>query len=251
MLRIKNLCVQVEKQPLLKGIDLKISPGEVHALMGPNGSGKSTLAKVIAGHPDYPVSRGEILYETSLKYRSIQTWSAEDRAREGIFLAFQYPTEIAGVSNLELLKASFEAICKHQGVAPLSPERFLSLVREKADLVGLAESFLYRPVNAGLSGGEKKRNEILQLAVLNPRLAVLDETDSGLDVDSLAQVGKALKKLKTKDNALLLITHYSRLLHYVEPDYVHLMKDGKIQHSGPKTLADELEKKGYAHSSLK
>ena len=196
MLKIQNLHAHTENHPILKGINLEIKAGEIHAIMGPNGSGKSTLAKVIAGHPEYEVNQGKILYEKNFDYEDISKWTPEERAKEGIFMAFQYPVEVPGVSNLNLLKASFNSICKHQGVPEMKEEDFIRLVRKKADTVGLPFSFLERSVNEDFSGGEKKRNEILQMAVLSPRLAVLDETDSGLDVDSMTMIAQALNNLK-------------------------------------------------------
>ncbi len=232
---------------ILNGISLEIKAGEIHAIMGPNGSGKSTLAKVIAGHPEYEISQGKILYEKNFGFEDISKWTPEERAKEGLFMAFQYPVTVPGVSNFNLLKASFNSICKHQGVPEMGEEQFTALVTQKTKLVGLPFSFLHRSVNEDFSGGEKKRNEILQMAVLSPRLAVLDETDSGLDVDSMTLVANALNKLKSKQMALLLITHYNRLLKHIKPDFVHIMKAGKIQKSGNHNLADELEEKGYTH----
>ena len=245
MLKIENLYVKAGEQVILEGIELEVKAGEVHAVMGPNGSGKSTLAKVIAGHPEYEISRGKILYESTLQYEDIGDWAPEKRTKEGLFMTFQYPVEVPGVSNFNLLKTSFNSICKHQGVPEMSEEDFTALVKEKADLVGLPFSFLERSVNEDFSGGEKKRNEILQLAVLSPKLAVLDETDSGLDVDSMALTARALNKMRSKKNAFLLITHYNRLLKHIQPDFVHIMKDGKIKKSGDYMLAAELEKTGY------
>ena len=245
MLKIKNLCVQAEKIDILKGINLQIKAGEIHAVMGPNGSGKSTLAKVLAGHPDYKIQAGEILFEKNLQYIDIKNMSPEERAKEGLFMAFQYPVEVPGVSNLNFLRAGLNAVCKHQGAPELSQEQFTALVKEKARLVDLPFSFLNRPINEGFSGGEKKRNEILQLAVLSPRLAVLDETDSGLDVDSMILTAKALNKIKSRDKAFLIITHYNRLLNYIKPDKVHIMKDGVIQKTGGPKLASQLEETGY------
>jgi len=245
MLEIKDLHVNVEGKPVLKGLNLKINAGEVHAVMGPNGSGKSTLSKVIAGHPDYEVTGGSIKYDVNFVDRDLMAMEPDERAREGIFLAFQYPTEIPGVSNMTFLRTSFNAVSKHQGAGELDETAFTSLVAEKAKTVEFDPSFLDRNVNEGFSGGEKKRNEILQMALLNPRLAVLDETDSGLDIDSLRIVANGVNKMRRSDNAMLLITHYQRLLDYIVPDFVHVLMDGKIVKSGDKTLALKLEKEGY------
>ena len=247
MLKIQNLYAQTDNHPILKGINLEIKAGEIHAIMGPNGCGKSTLAKLIAGHPEYEINKGKILYEKIFEYEDISNWTPEERAKEGIFMAFQYPVEVPGVSNFNLLKASFNSICKHQGVPEMNKEDFIALVKQKAEQVGIPFSFLHRSVNKDFSGGEKKRNEILQMAVLSPRLAILDETDSGLDVDSMTMIAQALNKLKSKQNAFLLITHYNRFLNHITPDFVHIMKEGKIQKSGDHQLADELEKTGYTH----
>jgi Fe-S cluster assembly ATP-binding protein len=241
MLEVKNLHASIEGNEILKGIDLKINAGEIHAIMGPNGSGKSTLAQVLAGREEYEVTDGEVLYNGA----NLLELSPEDRAREGIFLAFQYPIEIPGVSNTNLLKTALNEIRKYKGEEELDTMDFLSLLKEKIKLVDLDQSFLKRGVNEGFSGGEKKRNEIFQLAVLNPKLAILDETDSGLDVDALKIVANGVNKLKTKDNAILVITHYQRLLNYIVPDYVHVLHDGKIVKSGGKELALELDDIGY------
>jgi Fe-S cluster assembly ATP-binding protein len=241
MLEVKNLHASIEGNEILKGIDLKINAGEIHAIMGPNGSGKSTLAQVLAGREEYEVTDGEVLYNGA----NLLELSPEDRAREGIFLAFQYPIEIPGVSNTNLLKTALNEIRKYKGEEELDTMDFLSLLKEKIKLVDLDQSFLKRGVNEGFSGGEKKRNEIFQLAVLNPKLAILDETDSGLDVDALKIVANGVNKLKTKDNATLVITHYQRLLNYIVPDYVHVLHDGKIVKSGGKELALELDDIGY------
>jgi Fe-S cluster assembly ATP-binding protein len=241
MLEVKNLHASIEGNEILKGIDLKINAGEVHAIMGPNGSGKSTLAQVLAGREEYEVTDGEVLY----KGTNLLELSPEDRAREGIFLAFQYPIEIPGVSNTNLLKTALNEIRKYKGEEELDTFDFLTLLKEKIKLVDLDQSFLKRSVNEGFSGGEKKRNEIFQLAVLSPKLAILDETDSGLDIDALKVVANGVNKLKTKDNATLVVTHYQRLLNYIVPDFVHVLHDGKIVKSGGKELALELEDIGY------
>lgn len=241
MLSIKNLTANVEDKPILKGLNLDVGPGEVHAIMGPNGSGKSTLANVLAGRQNYQVTGGEIHYLG----KDLLELNPEERAREGIFMAFQYPVEIPGVSNIYLMKASVNAIRKHQGLDELDAMDFLTLVKQKLRLVQMKDEFLYRFVNAGFSGGEKKRNEILQMAVLEPKLAILDETDSGLDIDALKIVADGVNALRGEDRSVLLVTHYQRLLDYIVPDHVHVLADGKIVRSGDKSLALELEDKGY------
>ena len=241
MLSIKDLKAGIEGKEILKGISLEVKPGEVHAIMGPNGSGKSTLASVLAGRENFHVSGGKVLFEG----KDLLELSPEDRAREGIFLAFQYPVEIPGVSNTNFMKTAVNEIRKYKGLEPLSSVEFLKLLREKAALVDLDKAMTSRYVNVGFSGGEKKRNEIFQLAMLNPKLSILDETDSGLDIDALRIVAEGVNKLKTKDNAFVLITHYQRLLNYIVPDYVHILNDGKIIMSGGKDLALKLEEKGY------
>ena len=241
LLEIKNLHANVEGTEILKGINLKVNAGEVHAIMGPNGSGKSTLASVLAGREEYEVTQGEVLYNG----KNLLELSPEDRAREGVFLAFQYPVEIPGVSNTNLLKTAVNEIRKYKGEEELDSMDFLSLLKEKSKLVELDKAFLSRSVNEGFSGGEKKRNEIFQMAVLNPKLAILDETDSGLDIDALRIVANGVNKLKAKDNATILVTHYQRLLDYIIPDFVHVLYKGKIVKSGGKDLALELEEKGY------
>ena len=245
MFEIKNLHVKINDTEILRGIDLKINAGEVHAMMGPNGSGKSTLAKVIAGHPDYEVTEGEILYDVNFKKVNILELEPEERAQEGIFLAFQYPVEIPGVSISAFLRAAFNASCRHQGAEEMDPLDFDAFLRKKMNLLEMDEKFINRPVNVDFSGGEKKRNEIMQMAVLNPRLAVLDETDSGLDIDSMRIVADGVNKLRNKNNAMLVITHYQRLLNYIVPDFVHILIDGKITRSSGKELAMEVEGKGY------
>ena len=241
LLEIKNLHANVEGKEILKGINLEVKAGEVHAIMGPNGSGKSTLASVLAGREEYEVTEGEVLYNG----KNLLDLSPEDRAREGIFLAFQYPVEIPGVSNTNLLKTAVNEIRKYRGEEELDAMDFLTLLKEKSKLVEIDQKFLSRAVNEGFSGGEKKRNEIFQMAVLNPTLAILDETDSGLDIDALRIVANGVNKLKTKENATIVVTHYQRLLDYIVPDFVHVLYNGKIVKSGGKELALELEEKGY------
>ena len=241
MLTIKDLQVRIENKQILKGLDLAVNAGEVHAIMGPNGSGKSTLASVLAGRDGYDVTAGKVEYDG----RDLFELSPEQRAREGIFLAFQYPVEIPGVNNIYLLKAALNAIRAHQGQPPLDAVEFLQVVRQKMQLVNMDESLLNRSVNEGFSGGEKKRNEIFQMAVLEPRLAILDETDSGLDIDALKTVAEGVNTLRNESRAIVLVTHYQRLLNYIVPDYVHVLSDGKIIRSGDRGLAVELEEKGY------
>ena len=241
MLQIRNLQVGIEDKPILKGIDLTVNGGEVHAIMGPNGSGKSTLASVLAGRDGYDVTGGEALYNGN----DLLDLAPEERAREGVFLAFQYPVEIPGVNSAYFLRSAVNAVRKHRGEEELDAMNFLKAVKVKMKELGLGEDFLKRPVNAGFSGGEKKRNEILQMTMLDPRLAILDETDSGLDIDALRIVADGINRLRGPDRAILLITHYQRLLNYVAPDYVHVLHDGRIIKSGDKSLALELEEKGY------
>ena len=242
LLEIQNLHASVDGNEILHGVDLTLNPGEVHAIMGPNGSGKSTLAAVLAGKDDYEITQGRVL----LDGQDLLAMAPEIRAREGVFLAFQYPVEIPGVSNTYFLRAALNAVRKHRGLPEYDAMSFLRLVREKVKLIGLDESLLQRPVNEGFSGGEKKRNEIFHMAVLEPRLCVLDETDSGLDIDALRIVADGVNSLRSAERSFLVITHYQRLLNYIVPDFVHVLIDGRIVRSGDKNLALELEEKGYA-----
>ena len=242
MLEIRNLHATAGDREILKGVNLTINRGEVHAIMGPNGSGKSTLAHVLAGRETCVATAGEVLYQG----KDLLAMQPEDRAREGVFLAFQYPIEIPGVSNMYLLKSALNAIRKHQGLSEVDAMDFLALIKEKMKLVEMDETFMNRAVNEGFSGGEKKRNEIFQMAVLEPKLAILDETDSGLDIDALRIVAAGVNKLRSADRAFIVVTHYQRLLEYIVPDYVHVLMDGRIVKSGGKELALELEDKGYA-----
>ena len=241
MLEITNLKASIGDTEILQGLTLGVKAGEVHAIMGPNGSGKSTLAQVVAGHPDYVVTEGSITYMGN----DLLELEAEDRAREGIFLGFQYPVEIPGVNNAYLLKAALNAKRKHQGLDEIDAFEFLKLAKEKMALLGMDPKLLNRGVNEGFSGGEKKRNEILQMAVLEPSLAILDETDSGLDIDALRAVAEGVNSLRSPERAIVLVTHYQRLLDYIEPDYVHVLSAGRIVQSGDKTLAHKLEEEGY------
>ncbi|QDP71889.1 Fe-S cluster assembly ATPase SufC [Legionella israelensis] len=242
MLTIKQLNVAINEKPILKGINLEVKAGEVHAIMGPNGSGKSTLSKVLAGHPSYELTQGEMIYQGE----DLQPLSPEERARAGIFMSFQYPVEIPGVTNINFLKAAVNAVRKGQNRKTLDAIEFLSFIREKCQLLDMDESFLYRSINEGFSGGEKKRNEILQMAALEPKLAVLDETDSGLDIDALRIIAQGVNAMRSPERAIILVTHYQRLLDYIEPDHIHVLSNGRIVKSGNKSLALELEKKGYS-----
>ena len=241
MISIKNLHASVNGKKILNGINLEIKAGEIHAIMGPNGSGKSTLSCVLAGHPDYEVTEGEIIFNG----KNLLELEAENRAREGLFLAFQYPVEIPGVSNINFLKTAINEIREYNGLEQMAAKDFLAMVKEKQKLVELDGKLTNRSVNEGFSGGEKKRNEIFQLAMLEPKLAILDETDSGLDIDALKIVANGVNKLKNKNNAFIVITHYQRLLDYIIPDFVHVLYNGKIVKSGTKEMALELEAKGY------
>ena len=241
MLNIKDLYAGIEGKTILHGLNLTVGTGEVHAIMGPNGSGKSTLANVLAGRPRYEVTAGQVLFEG----KDLLTLKPEERAREGVFLAMQYPVEIPGVNNIYFLKAALNAVRKHQGLEELDAMEFLQLAREKMKLVEIDEAFMNRSVNEGFSGGEKKRNEIFQMAVLDPKLAVLDETDSGLDIDALRVVANGVNTLRSEKHSVLVITHYQRLLKYLVPDRVHVLAGGQIVKSGGKELAEELEQKGY------
>ena len=241
MLDIKNLQVNVEGKPILKGINLHVNAGEVHAIMGPNGSGKSTLARALSGHPEYEITGGSVTFEG----KDLLDMDPDERAREGVFMAFQYPVEIAGVNNAYFLKAALNAKRKHQGQPELDAMEFMQLIKEKSKLLEIDQSMLSRAVNEGFSGGEKKRNEIFQMSLLEPRLAILDETDSGLDIDALKLVASGVNAMRTPERAIIVVTHYQRLLDYIVPDYVHVLSAGRIVKSGGKELALELEKRGY------
>jgi Fe-S cluster assembly ATP-binding protein len=241
MLDIKNLQVTVEGKQILKGINLHVDAGQVHAIMGPNGSGKSTLARALSGHPQYEVTGGEVIYDG----KDLLDMDPDERARDGVFMAFQYPVEIAGVNNAYFLKAAVNAKRKHQGLAELDAMEFMQLIKDKSKLLDIDQSMLSRAVNEGFSGGEKKRNEIFQMALLEPRLAILDETDSGLDIDALKLVANGVNAMRSPERAIIVVTHYQRLLDYIVPDYVHVLSGGRIVKSGGKELALELEKKGY------
>jgi len=241
LLEIRGLRVRAEDKEILKGVDLRVDPGQVHAIMGPNGSGKSTLARALSGHPDYEITGGEVLYNG----RDLLAMDPEERAREGVFMAFQYPVEIPGINNAYFLKAALNALRKHRGEQELDAVEFMALIKEKAKLLEMDQSMMSRSVNEGFSGGEKKRNEIFHMAVLEPKLAILDETDSGLDIDALKIVSTGVNALRSPDRAMIVVTHYQRLLNYIVPDFVHVLFEGRIVRSGGKELAYELEEKGY------
>ena len=241
LLEVKDLSVKVEDKDILKGLSLSVNPGEVHAIMGPNGSGKSTLARVLCGHPGYEATGGTVTYDG----QDLLDMDPEERARAGVFMAFQYPVEIPGVNNSYFLKSALNALRKHRGQQELDAVEFLQVIREKAKLLDMDQSMLHRAVNEGFSGGEKKRNEIFQMAVLEPRLAILDETDSGLDIDALRIVANGVNALRSPNRAIIVVTHYQRLLNYIVPDFVHVLSNGRIVRSGGKELALELEDKGY------
>ncbi|KTD20696.1 Fe-S cluster assembly ATPase SufC [Legionella londiniensis] len=243
MLSIRELHAAIDDQPILKGIDLSVKGGEIHAIMGPNGSGKSTLSKVLAGHPAYKITHGEIEYMG----KDLLPLSPAERAQAGIFMSFQYPVEIPGVTNINFLKAAVNAVRKGQDKKTLDAIEFLSFIREKCQMLDMDESFLYRSINEGFSGGEKKRNEILQMAALEPKLAILDETDSGLDIDALRIIAEGVNAMRSPERAIILVTHYQRLLNYIEPDFIHVLANGRIIKSGDKSLALELEEKGYGN----
>ena len=241
MLEIRNLQVRAGGKDILRGVNLTVNTGEVHAIMGPNGSGKSTLARAIAGHPEYEIAGGTVVYDG----KNLLEMSPEDRAREGVFMAFQYPVELPGVNNAYFLKAALNAKRKHHGLDELDAMEFMSLVRDKAKILALDPALLSRPVNEGFSGGEKKRNEIFQMAVLEPRLAILDETDSGLDIDALKIVAEGVNAMRAPERTIIVVTHYQRLLNYIVPDFVHVLQDGRIVRTGDKDLALHLEEQGY------
>lgn len=241
MLKIQNLHAEIDGKKILNGINLEIKPGEVHAIMGPNGSGKSTLASVLAGRPEFEVTEGSVEFLG----KDLLEFAPEERAGEGLFLAFQYPIEIAGLSTVNFVKASVNEVRKYRNLEPLDAAQFLKLMKEKMDMMEMDKSLLHRPLNEGFSGGEKKRNEVFQMAMLNPKLAILDETDSGLDIDAIRIVANGVNKLRRDDNAVLMVTHYQRLLNYIVPDFVHVLYNGQIVKTGGKELALELEEKGY------
>ena len=245
MLKINNLKAKAEEELILKGLNLKVQEGEVHVLMGPNGSGKSTLAKILAGDSSYEVLEGKVFYEVNFKEKDLLSMEVSERAKEGVFLAFQYPIEIPGLNNFEFLKNAFNSLCRHQGVAEMNDKDFKKLALQKVKELKVDEDFLNRDLNAGFSGGEKKQNEILQMMILSPRLCLLDETDSGLDVDSIQKIAKGINQFRRKDRSLVIITHYHRLLELVRPDFVHVIIEGRIKQTGDFSLAEKIEAQGY------
>ena len=245
MIKIKNLTVKIEEEIILNNLNLNINSGEVHVLMGPNGSGKSTLAKILAGDSEYEVVQGEVLYEVHFKDKSLLDMEVSERAKEGLFMAFQYPVEVPGLNNLEFLKTAFQSICRHQGVKLMKEEEFKKFALAKAKELHIEEEFLERDLNAGFSGGEKKQNEILQMMILSPRFSILDESDSGLDVDSIQKIAKGINQFRNKNRSFLLITHYHKLLELVRPDFVHVIVDGEIKKTGTFSLAEKIEAEGY------
>ena len=245
MLKIQNLSAGIEGEKVLNKLSLNIKAGETHAIMGPNGSGKSTLAKILAGDSQYEVLAGQAFYEVNFKERDLLSMDIADRAKEGIFMAFQYPVEVPGLNNMEFLKSAFQSLCKHQGISPMEDKDFEKFAFKTAKELGVNTEFLKRDLNEGFSGGEKKQNEILQMLILSPRLAILDETDSGLDVDSIQKMAKGINRFRTKDKSLVLITHYHRLLDLVRPDFVHIVIDGQVKKSGDFSLAKKIEAQGY------
>ena len=245
MLKIQNLKANIEKETILNGLNLHVKPGETHAIMGPNGSGKSTLAKILTGDDQYRVVEGQVFYNVNFKEKDLLSMEVPERAKEGVFMAFQYPIVIPGLSNMEFLRTAFQAVCKHHGIDTMKPEDFEKFAVQKAKELEIDEEFLKRGLNEGFSGGEKKQNEILQMMILSPRLAILDETDSGLDVDSIQKMARGINRFRNKNRSLLLITHYHRLLELVRPDFVHIMIDGQIKKSGDFSLAQKIEAQGY------
>ena len=245
MIQIQNLTVEVDKKLILKNLNLNVSKGETHSIMGPNGSGKSTLFKTISGHPECKVISGKILYKKESEYKNLLEMDPVLRAKEGIFMSFQHPIEVPGVNNIHFLRTAFNSVCKHQGVEDMNEDEFLEFAQKRLEFLKLDKQWLYRPLNESLSGGEKKKNELIQMAILSPSLFLLDEIDSGLDIDSIKLVSEGLKKMKNKNNSMILITHYHRLLKEFRPDFVHVLMDGQIKKTGDYSLSIELDKEGY------